>query len=165
MTQQPELITRKHAMKLSTTLFHDESGFIVSAELVLVATVLVLGMLVGMSQVQNAVVSELNDVGHAIGSANQSYYFTGFHARKWGGYTKSRTFGSAFFDLADACDYAGCQISCDGAYPEGAWGTGIGYSSGGAYSTSGAACGTVSSGTISGAASCGATSCGVLMAP
>lgn len=105
----------------------DEQGFVISAELILVATVLVLGMLVGMSQVQNAVVSELNDVAHAIGALNQTYYFSGFHARKWFGWTKSRTVGSAFFDLADACDAWGCNIACDGAYAEGAsWGCGCG---------------------------------------
>ena len=48
-------------------LLHDESGFIISAELVLVATLLVIGMIVGMSEVQHAVVQELNDVADAIG--------------------------------------------------------------------------------------------------
>jgi len=111
-------------MKLLHTLVDDELGFIVSAELVLVATVLVLGMLVGMSQVQNAVVSELNDVAHAVGAMNQTYYFSGFHARKWFGWTKSRTTGSAFYDLVDVCDAWGCNIACDGAYAEGGYGYG-----------------------------------------
>jgi len=110
-----------------TAFVHDEHGFIISAELILVATVLVLGMLVGLSQVQNAVVSELNDVAHAIGALNQTYYFSGFHARKWFGWTKSRTTGSAFYDLVDTCDAWGCNIACDGAYAEGGscnWGGG-----------------------------------------
>lgn len=45
-----------------TQLLHDETGFIVSAELVLVATILVIGLIVGLSEVQHAVVQELNDV-------------------------------------------------------------------------------------------------------
>lgn len=109
-------------MNLAIAIVRDESGFVLSAELTLVATILVLGMVVGLSQVQNAVVSEMNDVGHAIGSLNQSYYYSGFHARKWFGWTKSRTVGSAFYDMADACDAWGCQISCDGAYAEGSYG-------------------------------------------
>lgn len=63
-------------------LLHDESGFIVSAELVLLSTILVIGLIVGLSSIQHAVVAELNDVGDAIGSLNQSYWFTGFSARK-----------------------------------------------------------------------------------
>ena len=126
-------------MKLLHTFVHDELGFIVSAELVLVATVLVLGMLVGMSQVQNAVVSELNDVAHAVGAMNQTYYFSGFHARKWFGWTKSRTRGSAFYDLVDTCDAWGCNIACDGAYAEGGYGYGgCGYGGGYGGCSSGA---------------------------
>jgi len=119
-----------------SSFLHDDSGFIISAELVLVATVLVLGMLVGLSQVQNAVVSELNDVAHAIGALNQTYYFSGFHARKWFGYTKSRTTGSAFYDLVDTCDAWGCSIACDGAYPEGGYG-GCGFGGYGGYGAGG----------------------------
>lgn len=129
-----------------TTLIQDESGFIVSAELVLVATVLVLGMLVGMSQVQHAVVEEMNDVAHAIGALNQSYYFSGFRARKWAGWTKSRTTGSAFYDFADTCDFWGCNIACDGAYAEGGF------------------CGGGYGGCASGSTACSA-SCGAIGAP
>src|SRR5262245_31375945 len=62
-----------------TKLWNDEAGFIISAELVLVATILVIGCIVGLSEVQHAVVSELNDVGDAIGSINQSFCFSGFN--------------------------------------------------------------------------------------
>jgi len=125
-----------------SSFLHDDGGFIISAELVLVATVLVLGMLVGLSQVQNAVVSELNDVAHAVGALNQTYYFSGFHARKWFGFTKSRTTGSAFYDLVDTCDAWGCSIACDGAYPEGGWGSaGCGFGGYGGNGAAGAGCG------------------------
>ena len=67
-------------------LLCDEAGFIVSAELVLIATILVIGLIVGLSEVQHAVVSELNDVGDAIGKLNQSYLYTGFSkAKQFGG--------------------------------------------------------------------------------
>ncbi|WP_437225910.1 hypothetical protein SH661x_004300 [Planctomicrobium sp. SH661] len=94
-------------------LLNDEAGFIVSAELVLIATILVLGMIVGLSQVQYAVVEELNDVAHAIGALNQSYIFTGFHADKAAGQLKSQTIGSSFKDEADQCDYNCAAIACD----------------------------------------------------
>ena len=65
-----------------TDLLNEEAGFIVSAELVLVATLLVIGLIVGLSEVHHATVSELNDVADAIGELNQSYAYTGFHKRK-----------------------------------------------------------------------------------
>ncbi len=99
-------------------LLNDEAGFIVSAELVLVATILVLGLIVGLSQVQHAVVEELNDVAHAIGSLNQSFYYSGFRATKQQGAVKSVTFGSSFEDHVDSCDRACNQIACHGAAAE-----------------------------------------------
>jgi hypothetical protein len=105
-------------MNLITDFLDDEQGFIISAELVLVATIGVLGLVVGLSQVQNAVVSELNDVAHAIGALNQTYYVSGFSAWKWWGGLKSMKVGSAFYDFADACDGWGCAISCDAPVAE-----------------------------------------------
>ncbi|MCA8999727.1 MAG: hypothetical protein KDA80_22210, partial [Planctomycetaceae bacterium] len=77
------------------------------------------------SQVQHAVVEELNDVAHAIGSLNQGFYYSGFSAEKGGngngngGYgLKSLTYGSAFHDGIDSCDTLCFQIACDAAVPE-----------------------------------------------
>ncbi len=93
-------------------LLNDEAGFIISAELVLVATLLVIGLIVGLSEVQHAVVSELNDVADAIGELNQSYSFSGFHKTD-----RSRvhavTYGSDFEDQRDDCDNNQCDIACD----------------------------------------------------
>ena len=96
-----------------TKLFNDETGFIVSAELVLIATILVIGLVVGLSEVQHAVVSELNDVADAIGELNQSYSFSGFHKRDFGCVIHAVTFGSDFEDQRDACDNNQCDIACD----------------------------------------------------
>ena len=54
-----------------------EAGFIVSAELVLIATILVIGMLVGMVVIRDAVTAEMDDVAEAIGALDQSYFFQG----------------------------------------------------------------------------------------
>ncbi|MFN0195316.1 MAG: hypothetical protein ACKVT0_01115 [Planctomycetaceae bacterium] len=104
-------------------LWNDEAGFIVSAELVLVATILVIGMIVGLSEVQHAVVQELGDVGDAIGRVNQSYGYSGFSAAKSGlpaGVVKSFTAGSLFTDVTDDCDNNQCDLACDPASTEGA---------------------------------------------
>jgi len=79
-------------------LWNDEAGFIVSAELVLIATILVLGMIVGLVSVRDQVVQELGDIALAIGFINQSYSFSGIT-----GHTSS-TAGSAFDDESDWCD-------------------------------------------------------------
>ncbi|WP_437230792.1 Flp family type IVb pilin [Planctomicrobium sp. SH661] len=100
-------------------LLNDEAGFIVSAELVLIATLLVIGLIVGLSEVQYAVAEELNDVADAIGSLNQSYYFSGFSACKPDGRIKSSVAGSAFRDVLDSCDNNQCQIACDAPVAEG----------------------------------------------
>lgn len=93
-------------------LHQDEAGFIVSAELVLIATILVIGMIVGLSEISNGVNAELEDVGSAVGSMNQSYRYSGFTGHKgW-------VAGSSFLDTADFCD-GEHDISCDSpARPE-----------------------------------------------
>ncbi len=99
------------------TLWSDEVGFIVSAELVLVATLLVVGLIVGLSEVQHAVVSELNDVADAVGSLNQGFKFSGFSVNKPGG-CGSFMSGSSFTDTVDACDNNQNSLACDAAQNE-----------------------------------------------
>jgi hypothetical protein len=82
-------------------LWNDEAGFIVSAELVLIATILVLGMIVGLVSVRDQVVQELGDIALAIGVINQSYSFSGIT-----GHTSS-TAGSIMQDTSDVCDTGG----------------------------------------------------------
>jgi hypothetical protein len=104
------------AKSLVLCFWNDQTGFIISAELVLISTLLVLGLIVGLTSVQSAVVGELNDVGAAIGSLNQSYSYNGFVSRKSFGECgiKAFTAGSAFQDLRDECDaeLAGQALNC-----------------------------------------------------
>jgi Flp pilus assembly pilin Flp len=62
---------------LCTRLLHDEAGFIVSAELVLIATIGVIAMIVGLSEVALNVNNELHDVAMAFNSVNQSFQASG----------------------------------------------------------------------------------------
>jgi Flp pilus assembly pilin Flp len=79
--------------------WEDECGAILSAELVLVMTILVIGMIVGLKALQDAVVNELGDVAAAIGALNQSYSFTGVQQSGF-----SMTSGSQFTDAVDQGD-------------------------------------------------------------
>lgn len=88
---------------LATKLMKDEAGFIVSAELVLIATVGVLSMIVGLSEVALNINNELEDVGSAFGSVNQTFMSKG--SRGHGGASE----GGSFRDNSDFCDNT-CDI-------------------------------------------------------
>ncbi|MEI8379800.1 MAG: hypothetical protein WCJ09_06705 [Planctomycetota bacterium] len=92
------------------TFWNDESGVIISAELVLILTITVLGIVVGLSSVVVAVNEELQDTAHAIGVLNQSFGFTGFAGCTKGANPISYTFGAVNTDGIDDCD---CNTSCD----------------------------------------------------
>lgn len=79
-------------------LWSEQQGAIISAEIVLVASILVLGVVVGLASLRDSVVTELADVGQAIGNLDQSFSFSGVmghHVFTGGGF---------FFDTFDFCD-------------------------------------------------------------
>lgn len=84
--------------------WNDQNGFIVSAELVLVATIAVLAMVVGLSEVAMNINNELEDVGSAFGKLSQRYAVKGASG------CQGKTDGSEFWDVSDACDGA-CDIN------------------------------------------------------
>jgi Flp pilus assembly pilin Flp len=106
-------------MHLLKQLWADEAGAIISAELILVVTILVLGMVVGLTTLRDQVVQELGDVALAIASINQSFSFSGATGHH------SSTAGSIFIDLLDDCDGVdsqACEPACIdvcGIVPEG----------------------------------------------
>lgn len=83
----------------------DEAGFLISAEMILVFTLVFCGVAVGFAVVRDSLVQELGDVAEAVGALNQSYQYRsvaapeaascGFHAR---------CSGAGFFDQKDDCD-------------------------------------------------------------
>ena len=77
-------------------LWNDESGALISAELVMLGTVMVVGTVTGMSAVRDAVITELGDFASAISNLDQSlviHSVTG-HA--------ASTAGTSFLDTVDA---------------------------------------------------------------
>ena len=47
-----------------------KGGFIVSAELIMIATILVIGLLIGMVTLRNQILAELKDLAEAFGTIN-----------------------------------------------------------------------------------------------
>lgn len=88
-------------------LASDENGFIITAELVLVLTIGVLGMVVGLTAIRDSVVNELNDLAHAFGSVNQSYSVTGLRKNRWCDEVHAWVAGFGFRDVSDECD---CEV-------------------------------------------------------
>ena len=79
-------------------LWNEETGAIISAEIVLIMTILVIGVLVGLKSLRDSVVTELADIAQALANLDQSFSFSGVlgHAAFTG--------GGFFFDHLDFCD-------------------------------------------------------------
>ena len=88
-------------MSLLNRLWNDEAGFIISSELVLIATVVVIGLLVGLTTLRDNIVNELADVADALSEISQSYSFSGITGHS------SSTSGSLFGDVNDFCEVSG----------------------------------------------------------
>ena len=56
---------------LARKLFNDESGYIMSAELVLIGTIVTLSLVVGLSEISFAVNNELHDVANAYNALSE----------------------------------------------------------------------------------------------
>ena len=90
-------------------LINDEKGFIVSAEIVLIFTLVFCSVAVGVAVVKDALVQELGDVAEAIGVLDQSYNYRGINAALGDSGTDFHALcaGSGFNDREDLGD-------CDG---------------------------------------------------
>ena len=88
------------------TLLLDETGFLISAELILIFTLMFCGVAVGMAVVRDSLVQEFGDVAEAIGSLNQSYQYNTISAPSSGTTVAFHAScgGSGFADQQDDCD-------------------------------------------------------------
>lgn len=92
-------------------IWNDDAGVIISAELVLILTIVVIGVIVGLVQIRDAVVIELHDLSRAFSSLNQSYGFSGMRGcLKWNGWGfTSWTAGTTFIDVYDGTNTIGVE--------------------------------------------------------
>jgi hypothetical protein len=56
----------------------EDDGFLISAEMVLVVTILVIGGIVGLNNVSTALNKELGDLANSYQAMSQSYYSSGY---------------------------------------------------------------------------------------
>lgn len=62
---------------LWTKLWNDDAGALIASEFLFVATILVIGIIVGLSGLRVAVVAELTELGNAILALSQGYSVSG----------------------------------------------------------------------------------------
>ena len=89
-------------------LWNDETGAVLSTELVLICSILVIGAVTGLSTARDAIVTELADVGAAVANIDQSYSVAGIRSNT--GFAA----GFEFVDQRDPGDEAGAP-----AHPRG----------------------------------------------
>ena len=108
-------------LNLAKTFWRDDQGVVISAELVLVLTIPVLGCLVGLREVSIGVIHELADISNAWGALDQSYQYVAFESID-GTKVKSKVTGGIWTDETDSCDSCSGTadlISCDPPVKEG----------------------------------------------
>jgi hypothetical protein len=92
-------------MKTVMRLWNEETGAILSAEVMLVASILVIGMVAGLASLRDSIVTELADLAQALANVNQSYSYSGVaghHVFNGGG---------VFIDTFDFCDVADLAVN------------------------------------------------------
>ena len=87
-------------MKILHRLWTEETGAILSSEVMLVSSILVIGVICGLGSLRDSVTTELADLAQALGNVNQSYSYSGTQGH--------HTFngGGQFVDNTDFCDIA-----------------------------------------------------------
>ena len=85
-------------------LINDENGFVVSAELVLVLTIAVLGMVVGLASVRDSITQELCDLSSAFGAIDHTYNVRGMFKESNTAKAHGLVSGFGYSDRGDDCD-------------------------------------------------------------
>ena len=97
--------------------WNDDGGVVISGEIVLISTILVLGMIVGLTDFQCSIIAELQDLACAFGNLDQSYQTSGFVSftgvLSGNNNVKARTYGASNLDFPDACDCNSTFIVCN----------------------------------------------------
>lgn len=88
-------------MRLLHRLWTEEEGYILSSEVVLLGSLLIVGSIAGITAVRDSIVGEMEDVSRSLGGLNQSFSIVGIeHTNRsgvgtWNNATNSfNTFGT-----------------------------------------------------------------------
>ena len=97
-------------MMMARALLNDESGLVISTELVLVVTLAFTAVAVGLAAARDALTQELNDVSEMVGTVDQSYNVSGIRKARNHGKYHATCSGFGFNDRSDQCDCEALEI-------------------------------------------------------
>lgn len=105
------MLAKEVRMKLLIAFCAEEQGAVISAEFVLLATILCVGLVVGIQSLRTSIAFEIADTAAAISTLNQSYTFGGgtMHETRITGSIFTDTFGSDIPN--DFCDDGQAQTN------------------------------------------------------
>ncbi len=103
-------------LNLLNALRQDEHGVILSTEIVIIGSLLVIGLITGLTCLQKSVNGELHDLAGAIGALDQTYSFSAHRKPGNAGQCCAYTAGSAYRNCENQdqkCgDIVGCVDNC-----------------------------------------------------
>jgi hypothetical protein len=103
-------------LNLLKALRQDEHGVILSTEIVIIGSLLVIGLITGLTCLQKAVNGELRDLAGAIGALDQTYSFSAHRKDGYAGQCCAYTAGSSFLNCENRdqkqTDIVGCAETC-----------------------------------------------------
>jgi len=108
---EARLLQGGHMQVVFRSFLSDDSGFLLSSESVIVGTLLVLGLVVGLTEVRNAVVQELGDYSQAVAWLSQDYAYTSVSSDN---IADLGTSGSLFSDTEELEQTASTVASANG---------------------------------------------------
>ena len=140
-------------LNLLKALRQDEHGVILSTEIVIVGSLLVIGLITGIACLQKSVNGELQDLAGAIGALDQSYSFSSFRKAATHGRCCAYTAGSSYSNCENDSEKCGDIVGCSETRQVQVSACGV---CGGASTTGCSSCGS----SPCGSAPCGTTPCG-----
>jgi hypothetical protein len=93
---------KKTCGNLLWKLWNDESGFIISMEMVIIATLLVIGLVASLAELRDALANEISDIATAVSVLNQSYAYGGLLTQS--GSADGGASNTGFLDAPDTND-------------------------------------------------------------
>lgn len=106
-------------LNLLKALRQDEHGVILSAEIVIIGSLLVVGMITGLTCLQQSVNGELKDLAGALGSLDQSYAYSAHRKQGFGDQCCAWTAGSSYANCEKKADDCTDIVGCTDIYPAG----------------------------------------------
>ncbi len=130
-------------LNLLKALRQDEHGVILSTEIVIVGSLLVIGLITGLACLQKSVNGELQDLAGAIGALDQSYSYSSFRKAGTMGRCCAYTAGSSYSNCENNSQKCGDIVGCCET-----------------TQVQASACGACGGVSATGCSSCGASPCG-----